>query len=98
MPFEAALAASGTMAQDNSVLRAVQCLMLLVTHAPEDYLGRLLRHLVSRLETGHSDYVMSVDTWTFSPEEMSVVLSDREFANVLSSREGGLTFGLIERP
>lgn len=82
-----------TVEQRCIALRATECLTLLAKHAPEDYFVRVVRDLGSRLEAGHPDYAMNIDTWTFSPEEMSAELADRGFLNVLSCSEGGLNIG-----
>lgn len=73
-----------------AVERAIKCLSLLAMYSPEEYLGRVVKDVASRLVAGKADYVMDIDTWTFSPEEMTKEVSVRGFENVLSGREGGL--------
>lgn len=91
--FEAYLTDNVSMDKRCITLRAVECLSLLAKHAPVDYLCRIVKDLGSRLEASVPDYVMSIDTWTFSPEEMAAELADRSFLNILASREGGLNVG-----
>lgn len=73
-----------------NVVRAIECLTLIGQYSPVEYLERVAKDVAARLIEGSPDYVMTIETWTFSPEEMAHELEARGFVNVLSGREGGL--------
>ena len=87
------LALEARSAERTFAIRAIECLTLLENHSPLEYLARITMDVVARMIDDKHAYQMTIDTWTFSPEEMAEELETRGFQNILTAREGELNEG-----